>query len=971
MAAVAQAFRRLDANGDGKVSFRDALAGALARGENITLAVVAGAMEDAGISEETFPAANLECVDHARHSATRLVQVVQQLEKRGLIQAAVLRRRVPLTSARITSFMRSHGMQTVHKRTCGGREERRRRARVQRRQGERALPLGGREWQERRLRRSRDQAWAQQPAEGGNGSRTPAELIGKSFLGDWNGRPGHVSIEERDVRDSGGPPKLGSAEWKGFTFKRGSKWHTVDSVGDADTASSAICWAAGMMAQVTQKEVHRAWLQQQRGVSHCDCDECRPAAAPPAEQWRHVGRRQQTLQQAFASQRAAKQRDEQTAAHRSLLTEGRRVLAKSLGCTGWYKATVSRGDALTVVNLDYDDGDKGHRVPIASVKVRDHVGDNPNLDECYSCEDGGDLVLCDFCSVAAHSECIGPQVIPLGLWKCRLCAEDDEIVAAEWSESEAERARERARESERERTLTRREGRKRGRAQPDDGIPAAPPAKRGRRRKNTIRKVLRTFVGRWVYVPAPFNKGGHITSLSRGGQHFNIKWRGDTVTYQHEIHQVAKWMRDAGDTALEEAIGHAPAGLARWKWVYALRVKTAGRTWRVSGTRPTSDAMDQAQAGGCRRCARRVRRYSPAHGLHIRAGKEQGWITNYRPHDDTVEVEWSGWSRRAREMEGESKSEGGNTEALVAGAHISVNDSTVLADARVEGDKEGGWVLTCDHRRQWHPREWAFDVLQGMDAKFNDNVAEAVGECGAAGMPLGCESGCKREDFVQGSWSRLGLSKLVPRSMGQIMTDRASALMRDNTTEAAVQLAAAVMAAPSMGDECDACCLRAALMTGHTGKLVAYGGRGYDDRERRAHRLMRRKRRQKRRERRSAMMKRFKLVGYVPRTHKFILEDAQDGGRRREVADRVLEWMGLTIEAAERALCRQQMRARDSERERVCVCLGGAAERETASSRFWVRAGHGAEMLRAGAGEPAGVGDPGFYGDTGPEGDSE
>ena len=88
------------------------------------------------------------------------------------------------------------------------------------------------------------------------------------------------------------------------------------------------------------------------------------------------------------------------------------------------------------------------------------------------------------------------------------------------------------------------------------------------------------------------------------------------------------------------------------------------------------------------------------------------------------------------------------------------------------------------------------------------------------------------------------------------------------------------------------------------------------------------------------------------------------------MADRVLEWMGLTIEAAERALCRQQMRARDSERERVCVCSGGAAERETASSRFWVRAGHGAEMLRAGAGEPAGVGDPGFYGNTGPEGDS-
>ena len=252
-AAVAQAFHRLDTNGDGKVSLRDVLADLLASEEDITRAVAAKAMEDAGITEETFPGASLECVDHARHSASKLVQVVQQLEKRGQIQAAVLRRRVPLTSARITSFMRSHGMQTVHRRTYGGREERRQRARVQRRQGARALPLGGGEWQERRLRRSRDQAWAQQPAEGGSGSHAPAELKGKSFLDGWNGRPGHVSIEERDVRDSGGPPKLGSAEWTGFTFKRGARWHTLDSIGDAVTPSSAIFWSKGTKVRVTQK----------------------------------------------------------------------------------------------------------------------------------------------------------------------------------------------------------------------------------------------------------------------------------------------------------------------------------------------------------------------------------------------------------------------------------------------------------------------------------------------------------------------------------------------------------------------------------------------------------------------------------------------------------------------------------------------------------------------------------------------
>ena len=188
-------------------------------------------------------------------------------------------------------------------------------------------------------------------------------------------------------------------------------------------------------------------------------------------------------------------------------------------------------------------------------------------------------------------------------------------------------------------------------------------------------------------------------------------------------------------------------------------------------------------------------------------------------------------------------------------------------------------------------------------------------------MPLGCDSGCEHEDFAQGSWSRLGLSELWLRSMGRIMTDRASTLMRDNTTAAAVQLAAAVMAAPSMGGECDACCLRAALMAGHTGKVVTFGGRDGDDHGRLAHRLRRQKWHWKRQERRRAMLKRFTLVGYVPRTHKFILEDAQGGGRRREVADRVLEWMGLKFEAAERELCEQRMRKRDSERERVCVCV--------------------------------------------------
>ena len=77
-------------------------------------------------------------------------------------------------------------------------------------------------------------------------------------------------------------------------------------------------------------------------------------------------------------------------------------------------------------------------------------------------------------------------------------------------------------------------------------------------------------------------------------------------------------------------------------------------------------------------------------------------------------------------------------------------------------------------------------------------------------------------------------------------------------------------------------------------------------------------------------------------------------------------------------MCRADPQARElrvramgvSERgEWECECTVTNRDAVTASRRFWTRAGHGAEFLRAGAGAPKGVGDPGFYGNLGPEGD--
>ena len=42
---------------------------------------------------------------------------------------------------------------------------------------------------------------------------------------------------------------------------------------------------------------------------------------------------------------------------------------------------------------------------------------------CKECDDGGDLLLCDFCTLSYHLTCLNPplQKIPDGEWKCPHC----------------------------------------------------------------------------------------------------------------------------------------------------------------------------------------------------------------------------------------------------------------------------------------------------------------------------------------------------------------------------------------------------------------------------------------------------------------------------------------------------------------------------------------------------------------------
>jgi len=945
-------FDEIDVNKTGSIVFKDlirvALDGALPRPE-----LVRAALGEYGASSNTFPVPSGECMIADYLSVTKVVDAVQELEARGRLTATLQSRRVPLTARRITEYMRSVGIQTAHKRHTGCREERRHHVRARRRGGRRALPQGSRDWRQRNRRFGREQAWAQQPALGSSGRSAPSEIAGKVRLGGWNGRSRHLSIEERDVRHDGGPPRYTDDAWVGFTFKRAGTWCTVSNRGDSDVTSTAIQWATGGTLQVTMKELHRAWLGQQRGTSHCRCDECSQRVGASPHKWQAVKRKRQQRVEASIE---VQEREAVLARRARSLVPGTRVLARWFGVDsdlrlGWYLATVTAGGKPGTVNVDYHDGDTGADVQVAYVVLRDHEGDDSHMDECFKCGDGGDLLLCDSCNATAHLECAGLSAVPTDEWICGMCTllrDEAEEESKECAALEHEASRLHADfPSRRDRQQQKRK--------------AAPTSTRqGRERRRRSRSPnsavsLEGFVKTRVRLPAPWNSAGTLRRLVKGGRAFEVAWDDGTPLCIHDVCEVASWMKQRGDTAWAAVRLPERSCMRTWKWLYALRVRSAGLTWgRCSDPDALVDAMDAAHEWDCPACPGRARAYSPVHGRWVCSGRERGRVTDYRPCDDMILVTWNARSRLLTAAETKQWADALSGEDERPAEWDECNGIHVRAI--VSEDSDGALSLRAPERTQWHTLRWVYDLLRSQDGEF-DQEMNAATKARSTPVHGGCGQQCVARLFSKSVWSPLRLRDLSSSTLDNIVASRAQTLTRSPSTASAVRLMAAVMATPPMRSECDACCLRAALTHDVVGQVVTAG------RPKAVSRIVKRRRRSR------CMLARFEVTGYLPAVHKFVLVGVDDEGKqeRRIMAERVLDWMGRadskTREMRVRAM-RVSVRG-----EWECECVMTNRDAVTASRRFWTRAGHGAEFLRAGAGAPKGVGDPGFYGNLGPEGD--
>ena len=54
----------------------------------------------------------------------------------------------------------------------------------------------------------------------------------------------------------------------------------------------------------------------------------------------------------------------------------------------------------------------------------DFLFDNAHDDVCHVCGSGGELLLCDFCSLSFHSSCADLDKVPVELFKCPVCIQD-------------------------------------------------------------------------------------------------------------------------------------------------------------------------------------------------------------------------------------------------------------------------------------------------------------------------------------------------------------------------------------------------------------------------------------------------------------------------------------------------------------------------------------------------------------------
>ncbi|KAL3827047.1 hypothetical protein ACHAXA_007554 [Cyclostephanos tholiformis] len=80
----------------------------------------------------------------------------------------------------------------------------------------------------------------------------------------------------------------------------------------------------------------------------------------------------------------------------------------------WYGKAVDRAD---------DDGDAAHDDGGEEDVEEEEEEEDRHDTECYVCNDGGDLICCDGCERAYHSNCHKPKIwdLPDGVWYCMIC----------------------------------------------------------------------------------------------------------------------------------------------------------------------------------------------------------------------------------------------------------------------------------------------------------------------------------------------------------------------------------------------------------------------------------------------------------------------------------------------------------------------------------------------------------------------
>ena len=59
-----------------------------------------------------------------------------------------------------------------------------------------------------------------------------------------------------------------------------------------------------------------------------------------------------------------------------------------------------------------------------AIEFLEGEGEEDHDDDCAVCGEGGNLILCDFCTRVYHKDCASLRRIPRGEWKCPVCTEN-------------------------------------------------------------------------------------------------------------------------------------------------------------------------------------------------------------------------------------------------------------------------------------------------------------------------------------------------------------------------------------------------------------------------------------------------------------------------------------------------------------------------------------------------------------------